>query len=234
MRLWFGEEHGPGNPSIEEVRETASRLRELAAESDVPRDRYVEELHHRTFEAAEEAVEEAESSLDSRIRRKVNLASELRESANRLGEHLAEEGDPEVERLVERMEDRQDEVMEDVAELADELAPNLSALAGPRLAGRLIDLAGGLEDLARKPASTVQVLGAEKALFRHLAGAGDPPKHGAIYGHPDVKSAGERRGEVARALAAKLVIAARIDHFSGRDETRRLFDEWERRLEEVG
>ncbi|MEF8839471.1 MAG: hypothetical protein V5A18_08210, partial [Haloarculaceae archaeon] len=96
------------------------------------------------------------------------------------------------------------------------LAPNLSALAGPILAARLVALAGGLEDLAKLPSGTVQVLGAEDALFAHLQGDAPSPKHGVIYTHDAVRETRpEDRGSAARALAGKLSIAARIDHYSG-------------------
>ncbi|ABK14620.1 rRNA biogenesis protein Nop56/Nop58 [Methanothrix thermoacetophila PT] len=109
---------------------------------------------------------------------------------------------------------------EDLEELletrARELAPNLSAILGPVLAARLISRAGGLEKLAMLPASTIQVIGAERSLFRHLRGKAPSPKHGIIFRHPLIQSSPKRlRGRIARALAAKLAIAARIDLYSG-------------------
>jgi nucleolar protein 56 len=99
---------------------------------------------------------------------------------------------------------------------APTVAPNLAALAGPVLAARLIALAGGLESLAKKPAGTVQVLGAEDALFAHLRGHAPSPKHGVIYTHEYVNGTRPAdRGSAARALAGKLAIAARVDHYSG-------------------
>lgn len=99
---------------------------------------------------------------------------------------------------------------------ARELAPNLSAILGAVLAARLISRAGGLERLARLPASTIQVIGAERALFRHLRGKAPSPKHGLIFRHPLIQSSPKSlRGRIARALAAKLAIAARIDLYSG-------------------
>ncbi|MFC6768972.1 hypothetical protein ACFQE6_29355, partial [Natrinema soli] len=96
------------------------------------------------------------------------------------------------------------------------VAPNLSALAEPVLAARLISLAGGLEALAKKPSGTVQVLGAEDALFAHLRGHAPSPKHGIIYTHDAVRGTHpENRGSAARAVAGKLAIAARVDHYSG-------------------
>ena len=103
-----------------------------------------------------------------------------------------------------------------VERTAPEVAPNLAALAGPVLAARLIALAGGLEDLARMPSGTVQVLGAEDALFAHLAGRAPSPKHGVIYVHEYVSGTDpDHRGSAARALAGKLTIAARVDHYAG-------------------
>jgi len=99
---------------------------------------------------------------------------------------------------------------------APAVAPNLAEMAGPVLAARLLSLAGGLESLAKKPAGTVQVLGAEDALFAHLRGRGSSPKHGVIFTHEYVRGTRpEDRGSAARALAGKLAIAARIDHYAG-------------------
>lgn len=92
------------------------------------------------------------------------------------------------------------------------LAPNLSALAGPILAARLISRAGSLAHLAWMPSSRLQVMGAEKSLFKHLKGHAPSPKHGIIYRHPAVIGSPRRlRGRTARTLAAKLAIAARMD-----------------------
>jgi len=90
--------------------------------------------------------------------------------------------------------------------------PNLCALLGPELAARMVAQAGGLERLARLPSSTVQVLGAERAFFEHLRGRAPPPRHGLLFVHPAIQSAprGER-GKLARALAGKVAIAARLD-----------------------
>ncbi|HID41878.1 MAG TPA: C/D box methylation guide ribonucleoprotein complex aNOP56 subunit, partial [Pyrodictium sp.] len=72
-----------------------------------------------------------------------------------------------------------------IAQVMKEVAPNITALVGPLLGARLISLAGGLEELAYLPASTIQVLGAEKALFRALRTGGKPPKHCIIFQYPD-------------------------------------------------
>jgi nucleolar protein 56 len=112
--------------------------------------------------------------------------------------------------------DEADQLERFVETAAHDVAPNLAAMAGPVLAARLISLAGGLADLAKMPSSTVQVLGAEEALFAHLRGSAPSPKHGVIFTHEYVRGTREaERGSAARALAGKLTIAARVDHYSG-------------------
>jgi len=115
-----------------------------------------------------------------------------------------------------------------------EVAPNVTELVGPLLGARLISIAGGLERLATMPASTIQVLGAEKALFRALKTGGRPPKHGIIFQYPEIyKSPKWQRGKIARALAAKIAIAAKVDAFSGRFIGDKLKEELEKRIEEI-
>ncbi len=121
--------------------------------------------------------------------------------------------------LAERVVDLDDEAADlraYIERTAPEVAPNLSALAGPVLAARLVALAGGLESLAKKPSGTIQVLGAEDALFAHLRGRAPSPKHGVIFTHEYVRGTRpDDRGSAARALAGKLAIAARGDHYTG-------------------
>ncbi len=98
----------------------------------------------------------------------------------------------------------------------EDYAPNMTALTGPKLGGELIALEGSLKDLAKRPASTIQVLGAEKALFKHLNKGTKPPKHGVILQHPYVHRAPkDKRGKAARIFANKIAIAARLDYFEG-------------------
>ncbi len=115
-----------------------------------------------------------------------------------------------------------------------EVAPNIRGLVGSLLGARLIALAGSLDKLAKLPASTIQVLGAEKALFRALRYGAKPPKHGVIFQHPLIhRSPKWQRGKIARALAAKLAIAARIDAFSGEYRADELKEDLEKRVEEI-
>jgi nucleolar protein 56 len=129
--------------------------------------------------------------------------------------------------LRQRLEDYIDSAMEEVA-------PNIKALTGALLGARLIALAGGLTNLAKMPASTLQVLGAEKALFRSLKTGTKPPKHGIIFQHAFLHEAKKwQRGKIARALAGKLAIAARTDAFGGRYIGEELRADLEKRVEEI-
>jgi len=95
------------------------------------------------------------------------------------------------------------------------VAPNLTALIGEQVGARLIAKAGSLTNLSKAPASTVQILGAEKALFRALKSNGNTPKYGLIYGSSFITRASTKhKGRISRYLANKCSIASRIDCFS--------------------
>ena len=112
-----------------------------------------------------------------------------------------------------------DKMLNYINDLMNNVAPNLSAIAGPTIGARLIAKSGGLMKLAKLPSSTIQVLGAEKALFRSLKSGSRPPKHGIIFQHDKVHSSPKwQRGKIARSLASKIAIAARIDAFRGTKE----------------
>lgn len=114
------------------------------------------------------------------------------------------------------------------------VAPNLTALTDPLLASKLISAAGSLERLAHLPSSTVQLLGSEKALFRYLRGKGKSPKYGYIFLHPLIQRAPPSlRGRIARALASKLTIAARIDYYTKEDRSAKLKADLEQKLRSI-
>mmetsp|Transcript_56670 Transcript_56670/g.120334 ORF Transcript_56670/g.120334 Transcript_56670/m.120334 type:complete len:527 (-) Transcript_56670:81-1661(-) len=98
------------------------------------------------------------------------------------------------------------------------IAPNLTILLGELVGARLISHSGSLMNLAKQPASTVQILGAEKALFRALKTKHDTPKYGLIY-HASLvgQAAPKHKGKISRVLAAKAALATRVDALS--DET---------------
>lgn len=109
----------------------------------------------------------------------------------------------------------QQQLQEYLRKKMHDIAPNLSELVGEHVGARLISHAGSLTNLAKYPASTVQILGAEKALFRALKTRGNTPKYGLIFHSSFIGRAGAKnKGRISRYLANKCSIASRIDAFS--------------------
>ena len=110
---------------------------------------------------------------------------------------------------------------------------NIAAVAGSSTGAELIAQAGSLQRLAMLPSSTIQLLGAERELFRHLKDKKQrPPKAGILQGHPLVTSAPkQQQGRIAKLLADKISIAARVDYFKGEFIGDALFAELKKKLE---
>ncbi len=108
---------------------------------------------------------------------------------------------------------------------------NLYVLAGPTIGAKLLREAKGLKRLASLQSSTIQLLGAEKALFRHIKTGARSPKYGHIVNHPIVINARkDDKGKAARALADKLSISARLDYFKGEFLAEKYFKELQQRF----
>jgi nucleolar protein 56 len=121
-----------------------------------------------------------------------------------------------------------------IADRMEEAAPNMTSIVGASLGARLISIAGGLKRLSRMPAGTVQLLGAEKALFAHLRQGKKPPKHGVIFQHPTVHRAPYwQRGNISRTMGGKLAIASKVDYFKGEFIGDQLNSDIARRVEEI-
>ncbi len=117
---------------------------------------------------------------------------------------------------VKRLDSIRDKLAKHLDYEMEHIAPNIKDILGSTIGARIIAKVGGLDKLAVLPASTIQVLGAEKALFRALKTGTRPPKHGILFQHPLVHSAPRwQRGKIARVLATKVALAARIDAYSG-------------------
>ncbi|KAL4623188.1 nucleolar protein 56 [Arapaima gigas] len=117
-------------------------------------------------------------------------------------------------RVVSLVKYRQ-ELQEYLHSKMSQVAPNLAVLIGEVVGARLISHAGSLTNLAKYPASTVQILGAEKALFRALKTRGNTPKYGLIFHSTFIgRAAAKNKGRISRYLANKCTIASRIDCFS--------------------
>jgi len=101
--------------------------------------------------------------------------------------------------------------------LMKKVCPNVLAITGAAIGAKLVEQAGGLKNLMLFPASTIQLLGAEKALFRHMKSKSRAPKYGFLFQHPLIsKNPKEKHGKIARALADKISIAVKVDYFKGK------------------
>jgi nucleolar protein 56 len=144
-------------------------------------------------------------------------------------------------KLVRRLADQvieQSQLRDDLANIVDTsmeiVAPNVKELLTASVSARMIAMAGGLQRLATLPASTIQILGAEKALFRSLKTGADPPKHGLLFQHPTVHAAPKwQRGKIARAIAAKVAIAARIDAYRHAGKDPLIAEKLKKRITEI-
>ena len=248
---------------IDDTEATARSLVEGSAETpdDWPRlaietgrftdeETYYDRLHSAALDALRDELATFAEAPDRELVHLVRTHDAVAETVNELHQRIADvrtergassaaEQTPLTHRI-ERLEELTAELHVEVDELeratrqhALSVAPNLTTLAGAMLAARLIAEAGSLDDLAKMSSSTVQLLGAESALFAHLRGQASSPKHGIIFMHPAVRSApGDDRGRIARALAGKLAIAARIDTYRGELEPT-LEEDWADRLHRI-
>ncbi|MCS7122928.1 MAG: hypothetical protein NZ908_03165 [Candidatus Micrarchaeota archaeon] len=117
----------------------------------------------------------------------------------------------------------------------EEKFPNASYLVGPFILGMMLERIGSYRELVEAPSSTIQVIGAERALFKHIRSRGKikPPKHGIIYLSPWIHRLPKRlRGKMARALASKLSIALKAD-MGKRDIRKELYEQIRKRFEEL-
>jgi Protein implicated in ribosomal biogenesis, Nop56p homolog len=236
------------------LREMAIQLGLVTSEHD-----YISLLRAVAIQRAKEQIIAAFSRPDARIVQLIGGIDDIDESINLLSERLLEwdvlefnissSGDvtetdasqstiyPTLKHEFVESIERLSEVRKKIAgtielEMRD-VAPNLCSLAGELLGARLIAQAGSLESLARMPASKIQVMGATKALFKHLQYGAKPPKHGIIYQHPLIRGSPlGKRGKIARTMAAKLAIAARIDFYSKKVHPE-LLAQMEKRIREI-
>lgn len=121
---------------------------------------------------------------------------------------------PELKKQIKKLRELREKIERKIEREIEIIAPNLNYLLGSMLAAMLIAKAGSLEKLAKMSGSKIQVLGAEKAMFRFLRTRKKPPKHGIIFLHPLLMHARKKhRGKIARTLAAKTAIAAKADFY---------------------
>jgi nucleolar protein 56 len=172
---------------------------------------------------------------DSVQRDDLEAFSEMAESSN--GSEMGEKQKEIIETVLEDLNSNlelRDKLESYIKSSVKEEMPNLSKLLDPIIAAQILAQAGGLDELAKMPASTVQMLGAEKALFRYLRGNGTPPKHGILFEHEFVRPLPSNpRGKMARFLANKTVMAARLDNYGDKDKGEDLRQEARQKFQEL-
>ncbi|MDH7517348.1 MAG: hypothetical protein QHH19_03290 [Candidatus Thermoplasmatota archaeon] len=199
-------------------------------------------LHEASMILTEEKTGDKLKSEDLQVIQMVNALDELIQTSNLLSERMEswsmiptpskkikpfENVFSDVKKEIKRLEKQIDEDM-------NKIAPNVTALVGSLIGARLISLAGGLNRLAVMPSSTIQLLGAEKALFRFKKEGGRPPKHGVLFQHQLInKAPKENRGKIARILASKVATAAKADFFTKRNISSTLKKELDERIAEI-
>lgn len=130
---------------------------------------------------------------------------------------LPEPGLKELNAGVAALEKTREAVIAHIERTTRELLPNTAAVAGPVIAAKLLAAAHSTQRFANFSATTIQLLGAEQALFRHLRNrSSKPPKYGILFNHPFVQGVPQRnRGKMARQLANAIAIAIRVDAYRG-------------------
>jgi nucleolar protein 56 len=161
----------------------------------------------------------------------------IQKAQNSLGSDLSEQDLEIIKNFASQVENlwkTKKQIEEYQAQIAKEICPNLTFLLGSSLAAKLVAKARGLKRLSTLPSSTIQVLGAEKALFKHLKTGSKPPKHGIIFQHPLISSSPKKiRGKIARALSAKLAIASKADAISHNFIADKLKKRFEQQAEKI-
>ncbi len=199
-------------------------------------------FHDVSLLLAQERVDEQLQSEDLQLIQMVNALDDLIQTANLLSERLscwtllptAKKKVKPFEKTLSAVNDEISRLQEQIEQDMNTLAPNTSAIIGQLIGARLIALAGGMQKMALMPASTIQILGAEKALFRFKKEGGKPPKHGVIFQHLSINCAPKtERGKIARLLATKISIAIRADVFTKRNIADELQEDIKIRLQEI-
>jgi nucleolar protein 56 len=195
-----------------------------------------EALRKRLLEKTRQKIEEKFSGKEIHIIKAISLFDDLESAQNLLGESLREwksknpEGKSaevvsELEKNVTQLKEERNSLLKFIESEMNAELPNVSTVATPIIGAKLLSSAGSKRKLALMPSSTIQVLGAEKALFAHIKKKAKPPKHGHIFNHPLLqKLPKEKRGKAARILSGKIAIAAKEDYFSGKKDSTLLKD----------
>lgn len=185
-------------------------------------------LHNLSLDIAEHKLNEELKKPDKLIIQLINALNEVNENENVLSARLSELNLLRVSEknraviqefgdVVFNLKKSEKFLENELARLMKENFPNIAAIAGATIGAKLLSIAGDSERFAKMASSKIQVLGAEKALFRHLTTGAKPPKYGIISTHQAFQGVPKHfEGKVARALAAKISLAAKADVYTKR------------------
>jgi len=203
-----------------------------------------QDLRTRLLKKTKQQIDENLSLKEVQIIRAIRLIDDLEEINNLLKENLEEWGkrspEEKANKMISTLSTNQNAIEEERKELnifiTEEMSselPTFTLIAGSIIGARLLAEAGSKRKLAFCPSSTMQVLGAEKALFNHIKKKTSCPKHGHIFNHPFLQKLPKtKRGKAARILAGKLSIAARMDYF-GKALDKELLKEVETKIKKL-
>jgi nucleolar protein 56 len=199
-------------------------------------------FHDISLLLAQQRVDEQLESEDLQLIQMVNALDDLVQTANLLSERLScwlllptpKKKVKPFEKTLAVVNDEIQRLQNQIEIDMKRIAPNTSKIIGALIGARLIAIAGGMQRMAMLPASTIQILGAEKALFRFKKEGGRPPKHGVIFQHPLInRTQKTERGKIARLLANKISAAIKADVFTKRDIADQLQRDIDIRLQEI-
>jgi nucleolar protein 56 len=173
-----------------------------------------------------ESYKNEKKASEIEVKARNSMGSELNENTLKQIQELAKKG-IEIKKL-------RKELSRFIEKEMKELMPNFTELAEPLIAARILAKAGSIKKLALMPSSTIQLLGAEKALFQHIRKGNKCPKYGFIFAHPLLKKVKRKKqGKFARTLAGKLSIAIKKDYFGAKKDSKELKEKLKKRIKEL-
>ncbi|HNV01207.1 MAG TPA: hypothetical protein PKK60_02150 [archaeon] len=202
-------------------------------------------LRKQMLKKTREQIEEKFAGKEIHIIKAINLLSDLESINNLMGENVSEwklrqptgEAEKEflnLEKNVKNINDQKEKLIEFIQKEMNTEFPNFATIATPIIGAKLLASAGSKKRLCFAPASTIQVLGAEKALFNHIKHKARCPKHGHLFNHPLLQRLPkQKRGKAARVMAGKLSIALKQDYFNGENTSKEVFKELEKIIEKI-
>jgi nucleolar protein 56 len=199
-------------------------------------------LRKKLIKRTRQKIEEKFSERETHIAKAIKLFDDLEATENLLREgHKdweAKGPTGEAQKMVDELSvnteilsEEKKHIVEFIENQCMEEIPCFTGLATPIIAARMLAQARSLRRMAFMPGSTIQILGAEKALFNHLRKNKKCPKHGFLFNHPLIQNLPKhKRGKAARLLGAKLALAAKIDYFKGEDISKELYEDTEKKI----